>query len=290
MNGTESNLNVPELTTARRTLPHALTFDIEDYFQVSNFESIVAFQKWGTFESRVERNTEKILEIVADHGVSATFFVLGWVAEKYPHLVRQIAEQGHEVATHSYRHRLVYELRPKEFREDLRRSIGVIEDACGQRVVGHRAPSFSITKDSLWALDVLQEEGLNYDSSIFPVRHPRYGIPDAPRGPYEIKPGFWEFPMSTIRVGRLNLPVAGGGYFRLYPLGVTRWAMRRRRESRLPSVIYLHPWEFDPDQPRLEASFQARFRHYLNLAKTEERLRELCRTESLAPLAEWLNG
>lgn len=280
----------PQLTTEPGTLPHALTFDIEDYFQVSNFDSIVEFREWDTFESRVERNTEKILEIISDHGVLATFFVLGWVAEKYPGLVRQITEQGHEVATHSYRHRLVYELGPEGFREDLRRSIGVIEDACGQKVVGHRAPSFSITKDSLWALDVLQEEGLKYDSSIFPIRHPRYGIPDAPRGPHEIKPGFWEFPMSTVRVGGLNFPVAGGGYFRLYPLRVTKWAMRLRSQSRLPSVIYLHPWEFDPDQPRLSASLQARFRHYINLARTEKRLRELCRTESFAPLASWLGA
>jgi polysaccharide deacetylase family protein (PEP-CTERM system associated) len=255
---------------------NALSFDVEDYFQVSNFDSLVKFEDWDRFQSRVERNTETILNIVAGCGVKATFFVLGWVAERFPALVRRIADAGHELATHGHRHRLIYDQRPDEFRAELSKSIDLIEQAGGQKVLGHRAASFSITERSLWAIDVLQEAGLRYDSSIFPVRHPRYGIPNAPRAPYEIRPGFWEFPMATVTIGSTNLPVAGGGYFRLYPYAVTRWGLRRINAEGRPAIVYLHPWEFDPGQPRLAASWQARFRHYNNLGKTARRLRLLC--------------
>ena len=257
-------------------IANVLSFDVEDYFHVSNFESIVAFDDWSKFESRVENNTRKILDVLSQHGVLATFFVLGWVAEKYPKLVREIADAKHELGTHSYRHRLIYTLDPKEFRSDLRRSIDLIEQASGRKVLGHRAPSFSVTERSLWSIDVMQEEGLKYDSSVFPIRHHRYGIPSAPRAPYEIRPGFWEFPMATAKLGKSNMPVAGGGYFRLYPYAVTRWGVRQMNADQLPAMVYLHPWEFDPEQPRLNASMQARFRHYNNLGKTAGRLRQLC--------------
>lgn len=262
---------------------NALSFDVEDYFHVSNFESFVSFEDWGTYESRVERNTHTILELMAEAQIKATFFVLGWVAERFPALVREIAAAGHELGTHSYRHRLIYTLAPDEFRRDLRQSIDLVEQAGSQKVLGHRAPSFSVTEKSLWAIDIMQEEGLRYDSSIFPTKHPRYGIPSAPRAPYEIRPGFWEFPMATVKLGAANLPVAGGGYFRLYPYAVTRWGMRRINREALPAMVYLHPWEFDPGQPRLNASLQARFRHYNNLKKTGDRLRRLCREFQFAP-------
>jgi polysaccharide deacetylase family protein (PEP-CTERM system associated) len=255
---------------------NALSFDVEDYFQVSNFESFIRFEDWDKHDSRVERNTRVILDILAERQIHATFFVLGWVAEKFPQLVRAIAQAGHELATHSYRHRLVYSLDPREFRRDLRQSIDLIEQAGGQKVLGHRAPSFSITEKSLWALDIMQEEGLRYDSSVFPVRHPRYGIPDAPRAPYEIRKGFWEFPMATFTFGSMKIPVAGGAYFRLYPYPVTRWGLRRINREGKPLVMYLHPWEFDPQQPRFATSLNVRLRHYGNLHKTESRFRRLC--------------
>ncbi len=265
-------------------IANALSFDIEDYFQVSNFERLAPFERWEQFEPRVEENTRKILDLLAVHGVQATFFILGWVAERFPGLVKKIAAGGHEIGTHGYRHRLVYTLTREEFREDLRRSISLIEEAAGKKVLGHRAPSFSITGKSLWAVDVLREEGLKYDSSIFPVRHPRYGIPGAPPRPHEIRPGFWEFPLSTLKLGRFKLPIAGGGYFRLYPYRLTRWGIRRLNRRSLPAVVYLHPWEFDPDQPRLQASLQARFRHYTNLKKTAGRLDRMLGEFSFAPL------
>jgi polysaccharide deacetylase family protein (PEP-CTERM system associated) len=270
---TEAQLHLLMTTSP---VKNALSFDVEDYFQVSNFESFIRFEDWDKHESHVERNTRVILDVLAEHKIHATFFVLGWVAEKFPQLVRAIADAGHELGTHSYRHRLVYSLDPQEFRRDLRLSIDLIEQAGGQKVLGHRAPSFSITDKSLWALDIMQEEGLRYDSSVFPVRHPRYGIPDAPRAPYEIRNGFWEFPMATFQFGSMKIPVAGGAYFRLYPYPVTRWGLRRINREGKPLVMYLHPWEFDPNQPRFDASLNVRLRHYSNLSKTEGRLRRLC--------------
>jgi polysaccharide deacetylase family protein (PEP-CTERM system associated) len=214
-----------------------------------------------------------------DAGVTATFFVLGWVADRFPALVTDLAKAGHEMASHGYSHHLVYNQTPAEFREDVRRAKAVIEDRSGRRVQGYRAPSYSITRRSLWALDVLVEEGYTYDASIFPIRHDRYGIPDAPRHPYMLARragALAEAPPSTVRLGGMNLPVAGGGYFRLLPYWWTRWGIGRvnRQEGR-PAIFYLHPWEIDPDQPRLDAGVVSRFRHYRNLDKTESRLRRL---------------
>ena len=258
---------------------NAMTIDVEDYFHVSVFDGVVPRADWGRMESRVCRNTERLLAILADADVRATFFVLGWVAERYPALVREIAAEGHEIASHGYAHRLIYDQTPVAFRDDVRRARLLLEDASGQAVVGYRAPSYSITPRSLWALDVLMEEGYEYDSSVFPIRHDRYGIPVSARHPYAIRRGalmLLEVPASTVRRGPFNFPVAGGGYFRLLPYWWTRSGIARlNRVERRPAVFYIHPWEVDPAQPRLSTSLLGRFRHYRNLNKAEERLRRL---------------
>jgi len=261
------------------SIVNAMTIDVEDYFQVSAFDAVVRREAWADFPSRVVANTEKILAIFAEHRVKATFFVLGWVAERFPSIVASFAAAGHELASHGFMHRLVYEQTPDAFRDDVRRAKALIEDQAGQTVRGYRAPSYSITRKSLWALDVLVEEGYAYDASIFPIRHDRYGIPDAPRHPHSLKRAAGELaeaPPSTVRMGSMNLPVAGGGYFRLLPYGWTRWGIARiNAKEKQPAVFYLHPWEIDPEQPRLQASPLSRFRHYRHLDKTEGRLRRL---------------
>ena len=272
---------------------NAMTVDVEDYFQVSAFNRTVARSRWEDLPSRVTANTERLLHLLAEHDVRATFFVLGWVAERHPSLVALIADLGHEIASHGYSHRLVYEQTQRGFREDVRRAKDVIENAGGQRVEGYRAPSFSITSRTLWALDILIEEGYRYDASIFPIRHDRYGIPGSPRHPYVLtreRGALVEVPGSTARLGPVNLPVAGGGYFRILPYGWTRWGIARlnEREHR-PAVFYLHPWEIDPDQPRLHASWLSRFRHYRHLDQTEPRLRRLLADFRFAPLRQVLD-
>jgi polysaccharide deacetylase family protein (PEP-CTERM system associated) len=262
-------------------ITNAMTVDVEDYFQVSAFDRVVPRDNWDTMESRVVSNTERLLGIFNAARVTGTFFVLGWVAERFPALVRRIAEQGHEIASHGYGHGLVYDQTPAAFREDLRRGKGTIESACGARVSGYRAPSFSITMRSLWALDVLVEEGFEYDASIFPIHHDRYGIPSSPRHMYRIERGsgsIVEMPASTTTWGGLNLPVAGGGYFRILPYGWTKWGIGRiNRRDRRPAIFYMHPWEIDPAQPRQPARGLSAFRHYRNLERTEERLGRLLR-------------
>ena len=258
---------------------NAMTIDVEDYFQVSAFDDVVKREDWETHPSRVVSNTTRLLQVFDQYSIKGTFFVLGWVADRFPGLVRDIAAAGHELASHGYGHRIVYSQTPDEFREDVRRAKRTIEDVSGQVVGGYRAPSFSITKKSLWALDVLVEEGYRYDASIFPIRHDRYGIPDAPRHRHVLtRPGgtLTEAPGSTVRVLGSNLPVAGGGYFRILPYWWTRWGIARlnRTESQ-PAVFYLHPWEIDPDQPRLAGSRLSCFRHYRNLDKAEDRLKRL---------------
>ena len=258
---------------------NAMSVDVEDYFQVSAFDGIVPRSQWDRMPSRVVDNTHRLLDIFGEFHVRATFFVLGWVGDRFPDLVRAIAMRGHEVASHGYAHRLVYDQTLHAFREDVRRAKALLEDACGRRVVGYRAPSYSITARSLWALDVLLEEGYEYDASIFPIRHDRYGIPVSPRRPYKIRREVGtliEVPGSTTRVGHVNLPIAGGGYFRQMPYWWTRWGIERiNRNEQLPAIFYLHPWEIDSDQPRLPAGRLTRVRHYRNLARTESRLRRL---------------
>ncbi len=267
---------------------NGMTVDVEDYFHVSVFEGIVPRAAWSGMQRRVCPNTERLLDIFDEFGIRSTFFVLGWVAERDPTLVRTIRGRGHEVASHGYAHRLVYDQTPAAFRADVRRAKRLIEDAAGCEVLGYRAPSYSVTPRSLWALDILIEEGYRYDASIFPIRHDRYGIPVSPRQPFIVHRAggtLVEIPGSTVRVGPLNLPVAGGGYFRILPYGWTRWGITRlNRVERRPAVFYLHPWEIDPDQPRLPAGRLGRFRHYRNLDKTEGRLRALLRDFTFAPV------
>jgi len=260
---------------------NALTIDVEDYYQVSAFEDDVHRSDWGTYPQRVVGNTQRLLDLFETHNVQGTFFVLGWVAEQYPSLVREIASRGHELGSHSYWHRLVYRQTPDEFRTDLVRSKKVIEDAAGHEVVAYRAPSFSITGKSLWALEILVEEGFRIDSSIFPIYHDRYGIPDARRDLHAFDTArgeIWEFPAAVHRILGVNLPISGGGYFRLLPIRLTtRWLADVNRTQKRPFVFYIHPWELDPDQPRLEVGTRrSRFRHYLNLESTQRKLETVC--------------
>ena len=265
---------------ARVPLANALTVDVEDYFHVSALAPSIPRDEWASREPRVVDNTQRLLELFERFDVRGTFFVLGWVAERYPQLVRDIAARGHEIACHGFSHRLVYEQSPEEFREETSRAKRVIEDIAGCSVLGYRAASYSIVRESLWALDILVELGFGYDSSIFPVRHDRYGIPNAERVPHRMSTphgaSIVEWPLATARVLGCRLPVAGGGYFRLLPYWVTRWGLAsiNRGESR-PFIFYLHPWEIDPHQPRVAASAVSRFRHYTNLGKCEARLERL---------------
>lgn len=258
---------------------NAMTVDVEDYFQVSAFDNIVSRESWASRESRVVRNTERLLELFHSRGVRGTFFVLGWVAERFPALVRDIASGGHELASHGFHHQLIYSLTPEQFREDVRRAKAAIEDAGGHPVRGYRAPSFSIVRSNLWALDVLIEEGHTYDASVFPIHHDRYGIPDAPRRPHRIDRAagtIVEVPASTVRLAGVNIPIAGGGYFRQLPYAWTRWGISRvNTVDADPVVFYIHPWEIDADQPRLPVSLPTRLRHYRNLGDTLNRLERL---------------
>jgi polysaccharide deacetylase family protein (PEP-CTERM system associated) len=263
-----------------------LTIDVEDYFQVSAFDNVVRPEEWAACESRVERNTRKILVILAEQNIRATFFIVGWVAERFPALVQEIDRAGHEIGCHSYLHRRIYTLTPEQFHEDTKQAKDILESIIGKKVAGYRAPSYSITNQSLWALDILQEAGFQYDSSIFPMRHDLYGIPDAPRFPYRLPNGLQEYPISTAMMMGRKIPVAGGGYFRLFPYWFTKRALSGvNAQEKQPFVFYLHPWEIDPDQPRMKnASWLSRFRHYNNLEKTEARLNRLLGDFAFGPI------
>jgi len=260
---------------------NALSVDVEDYFQVSAFDRIVSRDRWTSFDSRIVANTQRLLDMFDEAGVKGTFFTLGWVAEHHPQLVREIASRGHEVASHGYHHQLVYMLTPQQFREDVRSAKSALENTIGSPVIGFRAPSFSIVQRSLWALDVLIEEGYAYDTSIFPIHHDRYGIPDAPRHVHRVDRAcgsIVEMPGSTVRLGSFNLPIAGGGYFRQFPYAFTRWGIRRvNTVDRSPVVFYLHPWEIDPEQPRMDVGAATRWRHDSVVDQVAQRLRRLVR-------------
>jgi polysaccharide deacetylase family protein (PEP-CTERM system associated) len=260
---------------------NAMTCDVEDYFQVSAFAPFVQRDTWHARECRVEANMERILALFSDAGVKSTFFTLGWIAERYPNLVRAIVDQGHELASHGYSHLRASDQGRAEFAQDIRRSKRLLEDIGGQEVVGYRAPSFSIGQDNLWALDTLLEAGYRYSSSIYPIRHDHYGMPDAPRFAfYPAGPdGLLEVPITTVRLMQRNLPAGGGGYFRLLPYTLSRWMMDRvNRVDGEPAIFYFHPWELDPGQPRLPGlSAKARLRHYLNIDRMEDRIRMLTR-------------
>lgn len=257
---------------------HALSFDVEEHFQVSAFWSNERRSQWDNYESRVERNVEKILGILASRGVQATFFVLGWVAQRHRELVKTIVDQGHELASHGFGHEMITAQHPAQFRDDVRKSKQLLEDIGGVPVYGYRAPSFTIVSRTRWALPILVEEGYRYDSSIFPIRHDRYGMPGALPHCHRLETEsgpLWEVPPSTLKVGSVLIPIAGGGYFRLFPYPMLRQLLDRAVAEGHPLVMYFHPWELDPEQPRMTGSWLSTFRHYLNLNKTERRLKRL---------------
>lgn len=272
---------------------NVFTVDVEDYYMVSAFKDIVKFENWSSYESRVEGSTRTVLELLAENNVRGTFFILGWVAERHPDLVREIQSAGHEIASHGYNHRLIYEMTPREFREDVRKSKIILEDIAGVSVKGFRATSYSVVKETLWALDILIEEGFLYDSSIYPIRHDIYGMPDSERFHHFINRNggrLHEFPAPTYRIFGQNIPVAGGGYLRLFPMTVTKAAVKiiNRREGK-PVIFYIHPWEIDPDQPRLNGRLLSKARHYLNLKSTLPKLRVLLKEFKFKPLLELID-
>ncbi len=258
-------------------ITNAMTIDVEDYFQVSAFAHHIDRADWDKRECRVERNINTILEMLDQHHTKATFFTLGWVAERYPQLVRQIVAQGHELASHGYGHQRASDQTPASFLEDVRVAKNMLEDLSGQAVIGYRAPSFSIGKSNLWAYDALLEAGYRYSSSVYPIAHDHYGMPDSPRFTYEVRAGLIEIPITTVRLFERNFPSSGGGYFRLLPYPVSRWLIQRvNSHDQQSGIFYFHPWEIDPGQPRIAGiSAKTRFRHYVNIAHTEARLKRL---------------
>lgn len=258
-------------------MTNALTIDVEDYFQVSALADHFPRSEWDRVPCRVERNVDLILALLDERGAKATFFTLGWIAERYPALIRRITAAGHELASHGYGHERASAQSPAVFLEDVGRARKILEDLSGQAVTGYRAPSFSIGAGNLWAHDCLAEAGYGYSSSIYPVKHDHYGMPDSPRFAYRLNNGLMEIPVTTMRWMGRNWPAGGGGYFRLLPYGVSRWQIEKvNRDDRRPAIFYFHPWEVDPGQPRVhQAAAKARFRHYVNLDRTEHRLRRL---------------
>lgn len=276
-------------------MTNALTVDVEDYFQVQAFAGTVPRANWNRYPLRVEQNTSRLLEMFGQRGIRATFFVLGWVAERCPGLIRQIVWAGHQIGCHGYAHQMICSGSRKEFREDLLHAKQVLEDLTGVEVKSYRAPSYSITRNTLWALEILSDAGFENDSSIFPVIHDNYGMPRAPRFPHlrSLSSGRWirEFPPSTLRFFGVNVPIAGGGYFRLVPYGITAWAIRRINEQeQQPAMVYLHPWEIDPDQPKIYAHWRSRFRHYHNLESTATKVSQMLDEFCWAPMEHVLRN
>jgi len=260
-------------------IANALTIDVEDYFQVSALAPHIDRSDWHRIPCRVERNIDLVLALLADSGSKATFFTLGWIAERYPQLVTRIVAEGHELASHGYHHHRVTDQERAEFSEDIRTAKSLLEDLAGIEVKGYRAPSFSVGKGNPWAFDCIAEAGYRYSSSVYPIRHDHYGMPDAPRFSHQSRDGLLEIPVTTARLLKTNWPAGGGGYFRLMPYALSRSLIRRvNRVERRSAVFYFHPWELDPGQPRVAGtSLKTRFRHYVNLHRTEPRLRSLLR-------------
>lgn len=268
---------VPHLRPSE-SASHFFSVDVEEYFQVSAFETVAPQSRWASLPSRVERSTEEILALLAKHGATATFFTVGWIAEKFPRLVRAIADSGHEVASHTHLHRRITTLTPEIFRADLRQSRDILEQVSGQRVIGFRAPSFSIIPGVEWAWDILAEESFVYDSSMFPIWRPGYGNPGAPRDPFVMQTAagpLWQFPLATATVGSLRLPAAGGAYLRILPSALVHAAVTEAGKRGAPAMCYIHPWEIDPGQPRLEVGLLTRIRHYTGLQGVASRLDRL---------------
>ena len=266
------------MNNTAKLITNAMSVDVEDYFQVSAFEAYIAREDWDKLECRVESNTQKILELFEQQNIKSTFFTLYWVAKRYPELIRAIVDAGHELASHGMEHKRVTQQTPSQFRTDVTESKKRLEDISGQTVLGYRAASYSITSETYWALDILQQAGYQYSSSIYPIQHDLYGIPEAPRYPYKpfADSDFLEIPISTLQFAERNYPCGGGGYFRLFPYQLSRWAIQRLNAQQQSAVFYFHPWEIDPDQPRQhQLSVKTRFRHYLNLSKMQQRLSQL---------------
>jgi len=274
--------------------PAACSVDVEDYFQAEALRAFCPRDQWDRFEDRTEANTDRVLALLDRLGFRGTFFILGWTAARHPELVRRIAAAGHEVASHGFAHELITRQSPAVFREDVRRARALLQDLSGQEVAGYRAPSYTIVKRTLWALTILAEEGHRYDSSIFPIRRRRYGIPGAKRTPHRIlgeaPGGLVEFPLPTVRIGPINLPATGGAYLRLLPIGFQVRALRRLLRDRVPVVLNVHPWELDPGQPRFPVGVRTRWTHYYGLDQTESRLESLLDLARFRPMGEVLGG
>jgi polysaccharide deacetylase family protein (PEP-CTERM system associated) len=280
------------MATARQPV-NGFSVDVEDWYQVADFDAVVAFADWDRYESRVGRNTDRILALLDEVGVKGTFFVLTWNAERHPEIVRRIAAAGHEIASHGYAHRLIYEQTPETFRADVARAKATLEDITGTPVLGYRAPSFSVTGRSAWALGVLLECGYAYDSSVFPIRDALYGLPTAERFPHVIHRrdgrALWEFPITTTRLAGRNLPLGGGGWLRVFPYRYMRWGMRRVNREGQPAVVFVHPWEVDPEQPRMRTAGRRGFStHYVGLRGTEAKLHRVLRDFRFAPIRDVL--
>ncbi len=272
---------------------NALSFDVEDYYQVEAFKEFIRFEEWLKYPPRVVANTRKITGILDERNVKATFFILGWIAERFPDMVKQLADNGHEIATHGYAHRMVYKQSREAFEEDLIKSIEILENISGKKIIGYRAPTYSIVEETFWAFDILIRHNLLYDSSIFPIVHDRYGVPDGERFPHKIKREnggtIMEFPLSTLRFWKWNFPIAGGGYLRLFPYWFLKKSLQRINKQEKPGLIYLHPWELDPEQPKIpNIAPITRFRHYINLHSTATKLRSLIRDFEFAPIRDVL--
>jgi polysaccharide deacetylase family protein (PEP-CTERM system associated) len=279
-----------------QTVTHAMTVDVEDYFHVAAFNKAINPTDWDKWPTRVEANTHRLLQLFTDKNIKITFFILGWVAERYPELVKTIRAQGHEIASHGYSHQLIYKQAPEVFRAETAKSKQILEDLGQAPVIGYRAASYSITRKSLWALDTLAELGFTWDSSIFPTRHDNYGIPGSPEEPYRIITNsgamLTEFPLTTARVFGQSVPAAGGGYFRQYPYALSRWLFDRASLNQTkPQIFYLHPWEIDPDQPRVpNASWFSNFRHYTNLKRCFPRLERMIDDFQFGTISESLGS
>ena len=268
----------PSSVASPPALIGAFTTDVEDYFQAEALREFCPREQWASFEDRTEPNTERVLAILDRRGVRGTFFVLGWTAGRHPALVRRIADAGHEIASHGFAHELIYRQTPDAFRDDVRRARGLLQDLSGQEVIGYRAPSYTIVARTLWALPILADEGHRYDSSVFPIRRRKYGIPDAPRSPYRVggeAGDLVEFPLPALRFGSLGFPATGGAFLRLLPLGFQIRAVRRLGDEHRPVALNVHPWELDPGQPRFAVGLRTRWTHYHNLGQTEHRLERL---------------
>lgn len=279
----------------KQNITNVFSVDVEDYFHVAAFSKVVSRNDWDAYESHVVKNTHVILDMLDKYQISATFFVLGWVCEKNPELIKTIHSKGHEIASHGYSHEMIYEQTPEKFEAEVKYSKMLLEDAIGEKVRGYRAASYSITKKSLWALDILAENGFEYDSSIFPVRHDNYGLPSSPVVPYKIKTGggkeIIEFPLTSLNVFGYRLPIAGGGYFRFFPYWFVRNALKYiNSRFNQPFVFYIHPWEIDINQPKIKAGLKSQFRHYNNLNKCEARLENLFNDFSFGTFSDLINN